>query len=316
MPKYVPINSTIIPRFAEVRTFLRLPNVKTTEDVDYAIIGIPFDTGTTFRTGARFGPSAVRDISVIVKPYNYVQDVNIAEVLSGVDYGDAPIISGYSEDSLDIIEKTWQPIVDAGVIPIGVGGDHLVSLGELRALAKKHGPLALIQFDSHTDTVDTYFGKKYCHGTPFARAVEEGLIDLEHSIQIGIRSTFYTDHDVQDSKDLGFDVVTAFEMHDMGIDAVIERVLERVGDRKAFLTFDIDFADPVYAPGTGTPEVGGFTGVECLKIVRSLRNVNFVGYDVVEVLPAFDSGQITALLASNLIFEFVSIVGYQKKNKQ
>lgn len=315
MPKYIPTKSTEVPRFAGVRTFLRLPHVKTVEDVDYAVIGIPFNTGTTYRSGARFGPQGVRDISALVKPYNYVQDVNIAEELSGVDYGDVPVVTGFSEDTLDAIENTWRPVVEAGVIPIGIGGDHLVTLGELRAIAKKHGPVALIHFDSHTDTVDSYFGKRFNHGTPFARAAEEGLLDLEHSIQVGIRSTFYTAHDVQDSRDLGFEVIPAFEVHEMGIKACIERILKRVDGRKAFLTFDIDFADPAYAPGTGTPETGGFTSAQCFDLVRALRDIPFVGGDVVEVLPMLDNAQITALLASNLMFEFISILAYQKKHR-
>lgn len=315
MPKYKPIDSTLIPRFAEVRTFMRLPNVKTIEDVDYVVIGIPFDTGTTYRTGARFGPSAIRAASSIIKPYNYVQDVNVAEVLSGVDYGDVPVITGYIMDTYDEIEKTFAPVVEAGVIPIGMGGDHSVTLGELRAIAKVHGPVALIQFDCHTDTVDSYFGKKYCHGTPFARAVEEGLIDLEHSIQVGMRQTFYTAHDLQDSKDLGFDMLTSFEMHKMSTEAILDRITRRVGDAKAFLTFDIDFADPVYAPGTGTPEVGGFTSYQCIEYVRGLRDLNFVGFDVTEVLPMLDVAEVTSLLAGNLMFEFISILAYQKKHR-
>ena len=315
MSKYVPINSTVIPRFAEVRTFLRLPNVRTTDNVDYAIIGIPFDTGTTYRPGARFGPAAMRDISVMLKPYNYDLDVNIAEILSGVDYGDVPVITGYIEDTYERITETFDPVAKAGVIPIGLGGDHSVSLGELRSLAKVHGPLALVQFDSHTDTVDSYFGKKHCHGTPFARALEEGLIDTEHSIQVGMRATFYSKDDLQNSKDLGFELLTSSEIHDMGIKALSERIIKRVGDKKAFLTFDIDFADPVYAPGTGTPECGGFTSLECLKTVRSLKDINFVGFDVVEVLPMLDNAQVTALLASNIVYEYISIIAYQKKKQ-
>lgn len=315
MPKYKPIDSTVIPRFAEVKTFMRLPNVRTTEDVDYVVIGIPFDTGTTYRTGARFGPSAIRAASSIIKPYNYVQDVNVAEVLSGVDYGDVPVITGYIMDTYEEIEKTFTPVVEAGVIPIGMGGDHSVTLGELRAVAKVHGPVALVQFDCHTDTVDSYFGKKYCHGTPFARAVEEGLIDLEHSIQIGMRQTFYTAHDLQDSKDLGFDMMTSFEMHKMSTEAILDRITKRVGKAKAFLTFDIDFADPVYAPGTGTPEVGGFTSYQCIEYVRGLRDLNFVGFDVTEVLPMLDVAEVTSLLAGNLMFEFISILAYQKKRR-
>lgn len=315
MSKYMPIDSTVVPRFAEVRTFFRLPYLRTTEDVDYAVIGIPFDTGTTFRPGARFGPAAIRDISALIKPYNYQQDVNVAEILSGVDYGDVPVVTGYIEETYEQIAQMYNPVVEAGVIPIGLGGDHSITLGELRALAKVHGPLALVHFDSHTDTVDSYFGKKYNHGTPFARAVEEGLIDTAHSIQVGMRGTFYSREDLQNSKDMGFDLLTSFDLHDMGINAAIERINKRVGDGKAFLTFDIDFADPAFAPGTGTPETGGFTSHECLKLVRALRDINFVGYDVVEVLPMVDPTQITALLAGNIAFEYISIIAYQKKKR-
>jgi agmatinase len=315
MTHYKPIDSTVIPRFAEVRTFKRLPNVKTAEDIDYAVIGIPFDTGTTYRPGARFGPEGMRAASAIIKPYNYVQDVNVAEILSGVDYGDVPVVTGYIEDTYDAIVETFDPVVQGGAIPIGMGGDHSVTLGELRSIAKKHGPVALIQFDSHTDTVDSYFGKKYCHGTPFARALDEGLIDVSHSIQLGMRETFYTDKDVQNSKDLGFELLTSFEMHEMSNREITERIRKRVGDAKVFLTFDIDFADPVYAPGTGTPEVGGFTSHQCLSMVRGLKELNFVGFDVVEVLPMYDHAEVTSLLAGNLCFEYISILAWQKKNR-
>ena len=314
MSGYVPLDSTQIPRFAQVRTFLRLPNVQTTQGIDYAVFGIPFDTGTTFRPGARFGPAAIRDISALIKPYNYDLDVNVAELLSGVDYGDLPVVTGYIEDTYEQIVQALDPIVQAGVIPIGLGGDHSVTLGELRSLAKVHGPLALVHFDSHTDTVDSYFGKKHCHGTPFARALEEGLIDTAHSIQVGIRGTFYSGADVQSSREMGFDLLTSSQVHDMGINAVAQRIIKRVADKKAFLTFDIDFADPACAPGTGTPEIGGFTGHECLRLVRSLKDIHFVGFDVVEVLPMMDPAQITALLAANIAATYVAIIAYQKKS--
>jgi agmatinase len=310
---YKPIDSTKIPRFAEVRTFMRLPNVCTTSDIDYAVVGIPFDTGTTYRPGARFGPDGIRTASAIIKPYNYVQDVNVAEILSGVDYGDVPVVTGYIEDTYEKIFDTFLPIVEAGVVPIGMGGDHSVTLGELRAIAKKHGPVALVQFDSHTDTVDSYFGKKYGHGTPFKRALDEGLLDVEHSIQLGMRQTFYTDKDVQNSIDLGFELLTSFEMHQMSMPEIIERVKNRVGDAKAFLTFDIDFADPAYAPGTGTPEIGGFTSYESISLVQGLRDLNFIGFDVVEVLPYLDNAELTSLLAGNLMFEYISILARKKK---
>lgn len=313
--KYVPLNSLEVPRFAEIKTFMRLPNVKTVEDVDYAIIGVPFDTGVTYRPGQRFGPSAIRDISSLVKPYNVPQDVNVVDVLSGVDYGDVSVNPGFIEDTYDRMVEGLLPVVEAGVKPICLGGDHSITLGELRAIAKVHGPVALVHFDSHFDTIDEYFGKKYNHGTVFRRALEEGLIDVEHSIQIGMRGTFYSREDLTGSEDLGFKVITSFEMREIGIEKTIELIKERVGDAKAFLTFDIDFVDPAYAPGTGTIEVGGWTGPEALHMVRSLKDINFVGYDLVEVLPSFDPSQITAFLAANIVFEFISIIALQKQQK-
>lgn len=315
MKKYIPLNSLETPRFAEIKTFMRLPNVKTTEDVDYAVIGVPFDTGTTYRPGARFGPAAIRDISSLIKPYNVPQRINVVDELSGVDYGDVSVIPGFIEDTYDQMVKGLTPIVKAGVIPICLGGDHSITLGELRAVASVHGPVALVHFDSHFDTIDSYFGKKYNHGTVFKRALEEGLIDVEHSIQIGMRGTFYSEDDLNGSADLGFQVITSFEMRQLGLPEVIRRIIERVGNHKAFLTFDIDFVDPAYAPGTGTIEVGGFTSTESLDMVRKLKNLNFVGYDLVEVLPAYDPTQITAFLAANLVFEFISLIALKKSGK-
>ncbi len=311
--KYVPANSLISPRFAEVNTFMRLPNVKTTEDIDYAIVGVPFDTGVTYRPGQRFGPNAIREISSLIKPYNVPQKVNVVETLSGVDYGDVSVNPGYITDTYERMEEGLLPIAEGGAIPICLGGDHSITLGELRAIAKVHGPVALVHFDSHFDTIDEYFGKKYNHGTVFRRALEEGLIDVEHSIQVGMRGTFYSVDDLNGSKDLGFEVITSFEMREIGIEETIKRIINRVGAKKAFLTFDIDFVDPAYAPGTGTIEVGGWTGADALHMVRSLKDINFVGYDLVEVLPSFDPSQITAFLAANIVFEFVSIIALQKK---
>ena len=316
MNKYVPINSLEVPRFAEIKTFMRLPNVKTVEDGDYVVVGIPFDTGSTFRTGSRFGPSAIRDISSLIKPYNVPQDINVTDWLSGVDYGDVPVVPGYIEETYRRIEETLDPIVQAGVIPICLGGDHSITLGELRAVAKEHGPVALVHYDAHFDTMDTYFGFKYNHGTMFRRALEEGLIDVKHSIQVGMRGTFYSAKDLEGSKELGYKVITAFEMKEMGIPEVIRQINERVGDKKAFLSFDIDFVDPAYAPGTGTIEVGGFTSSESLELVRGAKDINFVAYDMVEVLPSFDPSQITAFLGSNVVFEFISIIAHQKRKKE
>ncbi len=314
MIKYKPVDSLESPRFCGIRTFMRLPHIATTEEADFAIVGVPFDTGVTFRAGARFGPEAIRSNSVLLKPYNIAQEINIFDYCSGYDYGDLPIVPGFIEDSYKKIEKGLFPLVDKGVIPILLGGDHSITLAELRAVAKKHGPVALIQFDSHADTMEAYFGKRYNHGTPFKRAVEERLILTEHSIQVGIRGSVYSKDDLEVSKDLGLELVTAVEIHKMGILSIIERIRKRVGNANVFITFDIDFVDATYAPGTGTPEVGGFTGVESLEIIRGLKGLNLIGCDVVEVLPAYDPTQVTAFLASSIAYEFISLIALRKKD--
>jgi len=293
---------------------MRLPHISTVEEADFAVVGVPFDTGVTYRAGARFGPEAIRSNSVLLKPYNIAQDINIFEYCSGYDYGDLPIVPGFIEDSYDKIEKGLFPLIDKGIIPILLGGDHSITLAELRAVAKKHGPVALLQFDSHPDTMEAYFGRRYNHGTPFKRAVEEGLIQTEHSIQVGIRGSVYSKDDLNVSKDLGLELVTAVEVHKMGISNIIQKIKERVENAKVFITFDIDFVDATYAPGTGTPEVGGFTGVESLEIIRELKGLNMIGCDVVEVLPAHDPTQVTAFLASSIAYEFISLIALKKRN--
>ena len=313
MGQYRPVDPRKSPRFQGIRTFMRLPHVRTTEGIDFAIVGVPFDTGASFRVGARFGPEAIRSASVLLRHHNQVLDVSIYEYCSGVDYGDLPVVPGYIEDSYAKIEEGLFPLVDGGVIPISLGGDHSITLAELRAVAKKHGAVAFVQFDSHADTGKMRFGRKYDHGTPFRRAVEEGLLLVDHSIQVGMRGSTYSRDSLEESKSLGFDLVTSAEVFEMGIGNLIRRIRERVGDAKVFVTFDIDFVDPAYAPGTGTPEVGGFTSGEALHLVRGLEGLNLVGCDVVEVLPQYDPSQITALLAANIVFEFISLIALDKK---
>ncbi len=316
MKTYKPTDSLESPRFCGIRTFMRLPHVPTAEAADFAVIGVPFDTGVTFRAGARFGPEAIRSNSVLLKPYNIALDIEIFSDCSGYDHGDLPVVPGFIEDSYEKIEKGLLPLLHKGIIPVLLGGDHSITLAELRAVAAKHGPVALIQFDSHTDTMDSYFGRRYNHGTCFRRAVEEGLIDPEHSIQVGIRGSVYSKDDLKASKALGLEMVTAVEIQQVGIPAIIQRIHERVKGVKAFVTFDIDFVDAAYAPGTGTPEVGGFTSVEALQAVRGLKELNLIGFDVVEVLPAHDPNQVTAFLASTVAYEFISLIALRKKLHQ
>jgi agmatinase len=313
MKGYRPVDPRESPRFAGIKTFMRLPHVTTTEGVDTAIVGVPFDTGASYRVGARFGPEAIRSVSALLRHHNEVLDVSIFDHCSVVDYGDLPVNPGYIEDSYKMIEEGLLPILDSEVTPIMLGGDHSVTLPELRAMAKRHGPVALILLDSHTDTGDKRFGRRYTHGTPFRRAVEEELILVDHSIQAGMRGSIYSRDSLDDARKLGFDLVTSVEAQEQGIYELIRRIRKRVGDAKAFVSFDIDFVDPAYAPGTGTPEVGGFTSREALRIVRGLKGLNLIGFDLVEVLPQHDPSQITALLAANIVYEFISLIALRKK---
>ena len=308
MSRYEPLDAQIIPRFAGVRTFMRAPHVTELEGVDAAVFGIPFDTATSYRTGARFGPEAIRSASVLLRPYNPVLAVNVVESLSVVDFGDSPVSPGATERTYGQIEEAMAPLVDAGVFPLALGGDHSITLAELRALARRHGPLCLVQLDSHPDTWDEYFGQKYFHGSTFKRAVEEGLVDGGRSVQAGIRGSTYGADDITDAEGLGFTVIPSEELRQLGGDGYAAVVREKVGHRPVFLSFDIDFLDPAFAPATGTPEVGGFSTAEALALLRSLRGTNLVGADVVEVSPTYDGpGQQTALAAANVAFELLAL---------
>ena len=314
MTRYEPADSFETPRFSGVRTFMRLPNVQDLENADAAVVGVPFDTGATFRVGARFGPEGIRSASHLLRPYNPSQDVSIFEHLSVIDYGDVPVVPGYIEESYARIEEGLEPIHRAGVVPIVLGGDHSIALPELRAAAAVHGPLALVQFDSHPDTWDAYFGEKHTHGTPFRRAVEEGLLRPERSIQVGMRGSIYDAGDWDDARELGFDLVPTDTVRKLGIEETIARIRERVGAAKTYVSFDVDFVDPAFAPGTGTPEIGGFTSREAQEFVRGLVGLDIVGYDVVEAYPAYDPAQVTALLAANVAYEFLSLIALRRKN--
>ena len=314
--KHKPVDSTKLPKFCGIRTFMRLPHIQTVDDIDFAVVGIPFDTGATVRVGARFGPEAIRSSSIHLKPHNLFLDVSIFDYCSGIDYGDLPIVPGYITDSYAMIEAALSALVAKGVVPIVLGGDHSIVLPVLRVLSKKYGPLALIQFDSHTDTGDQYFGHAYTHGTPIRRAVEENLLDTEHSIQLGLRGQLYDKNGLKASQELGFKTITSVEAQDLGVPELIQIIHRRVQDATVFITFDIDFVDPSYAPGTGTPEVGGFTSAEAMRLIRGLAGLNIIGFDVVEVLPAYDPAQITALLAANIAYEYISLIALGKKKKQ
>jgi agmatinase len=313
LTRYEPADSFETPRFSGVRTFMRLPNTQDLENADAAIVGAPFDTGATFRAGARFGPEGIRSASHLLRRYNPSLDVVIFDHLSVIDYGDVPVAPGFIEASYEKISEGLEPIHSAGVVPIVLGGDHSIALPELRAAAAVHGPLALVQFDSHPDTWDAYFDQKHTHGTPFRRAVEEGLLETSRSIQVGMRGSIYDEGDWNDARGMGFDLVPTDEVRELGIPRVIDRIRGRVGDAKAYVSFDVDFVDPAFAPGTGTPEIGGFTSREAQEFVRGLAGIEIVGCDVVEVYPAYDPAGITALLAANVAHEFLSLIALSRK---
>jgi agmatinase len=313
-PSYRPVDAMLYPRFSGIRTFMRLPHITDLAGVDFAVVGVPFDTGGTFRVGARFGTGGIRSQSMLLRPYNPELGVSIFDICSGVDYGDLAVIPGYLPESHRQITQGAAQVYASEATPIFLGGDHSVSLPLLRATAQQFGPVVLIHFDSHSDLWHGYFGGKDTHGTPFRRAYEEGLLDTARSSQVGLRGSVYGKDDVQMTCDLGFQLISGVELHEIGVPETIRRFRERVGSGPAYLTFDIDFVDPAYAPATGTPEVGGFTSAQCLQLVRGLVGLNIVGFDMVEVMPPYDSpGGITSLLAANLVYEFISLIALQRR---
>ncbi len=313
-PNYRPVDAMVYPRFSGIRTFMRLPQVTDLTDVDFAIVGVPFDTGDTYRIGARFGPEGIRSQSMLLRPHNAALNVSIFDVCSGVDYGDLAVTPGYLPESHAQIEVGASTIYASGATPVFMGGDHSVSLPLLRATAKKFGKVGLIHFDSHSDLWPSYFGGKDTHGTPFRRAYEEGLIDPARSIQVGLRGSVYDADDVNMPTDLGFEAIPAPEVHEIGMKETIQRIRQRVGSGLTYVTFDIDFVDPAYAPATGTPEVGGFTSAQSLQLVRGLVGLNLVGFDCVEVMPPYDPpGSVTCLLAAGIVYEFISLIALQRK---
>jgi agmatinase len=287
---------------------MRAPHTTDLTGVDAAVYGIPFDTATTYRTGTRFGPEGIRSASVLLRPYNPALEVNVVETLSIVDYGDLPVSPGDTQRTYGQIEEALAPLVDAGVFPLGLGGDHSVTLAELRVLARKHGPLALLQLDAHGDTWDEYFGQRYFHGTTFLRAAEEKLIDPAASVQAGLRGSLFEDGDLETARQLGFAVVPCDQLRTLGPGGYASLARERIGTRPVFISFDVDVLDPAFAPGTGTPEVGGLSTAEALALLRALRGINLVGADVVEVSPPYDGpGQQTSLAAANVAYELLSL---------
>ncbi|MFN6544405.1 agmatinase [Mycolicibacterium nivoides] len=298
-----------VPRYAGIATFARLPQRHEVSDYDIAVVGVPFDTGVTYRPGARFGPAAIRQASRLLKPYHPALDVSPFAQAQVVDAGD---IAANPFDIEVAVEQVRDGIADLLTTPrqrvVLLGGDHTIALPALQAMHAVHGPVALVHFDAHLDTWDTYFGAPCTHGTPFRRASEQGLIVKGHSAHVGIRGSLYDRADLLDDESLGFTVVHCRDIDRIGVDGVIERIRDRVGDHPVYVSIDIDVLDPAFAPGTGTPEIGGMTSRELVAVLRAMRGLQIVGADVVEVAPAYDSGDVTAVAGANLAYELVTLM--------
>ncbi|MGO8864765.1 MAG: agmatinase [Acidimicrobiales bacterium] len=302
-----PADATVVPRFAGPATFARLPTIDQVPSWDIAVVGVPFDSGTTYRPGARFGPSGVRQGSRLLRPYHPELDALPFERGQVVDAGDIICSPFDIAAAVTQIEEAAGSLLAGGGRLVAIGGDHTVALPLLRATSKRHGPLALVHFDAHLDTWDTYFGQRFTHGTPFRRAWEEGLLLRDRSAHVGLRGPLYGSRDLIDDAAMGFEQITVDDVA-RGIDAVIDRLVERVGNAPVYVSVDIDVLDPAHAPGTGTPEAGGLASRELLAMVRGLRRVSIVGGDVVEVAPAYDHAEITTIAAAHVLYDLVTLM--------
>lgn len=294
--------------YAGIATFGRQPHSRELSGADVAILGVPYDSSTSYRSGCRFGPRAIREQSLLLWGYNNAQKVSPFQTLKVIDYGDVDVVPPDIVATHKAIQETAARIVNAGVTLLTLGGDHSISLPLLRAHAALHGPVALVHFDAHPDTWDCeYAGQPLSHGTPFRRAIDEGLIDTSAYVQIGIRGPTAGPQDYADALQLGARMITLDDAIDRGLPAVLSEVSSVCSGKKVYVTIDIDAVDPAFAPGTGTPEVGGFTSHQMLKLVRGLKGLNIIGADLVEVSPPFDHSGITSILAANLGFELLSL---------
>jgi agmatinase len=303
------VDALRVPRFAGLRTFARLPPLEQVDRADVAVLGAPFDGAATFRAGARFGPAAIREASLLLRPYNEVLSVAPFASVQVADAGDAPATPIGVDDAHRAIERAAAAVVDAGSRVLGLGGDHSVSLPLLRAAAGRHGALSLLQLDAHTDTWDSYFGSRYTHGTVFRRALEEGLIDAGSSLQVGLRGSLYTADDAADNRDLGFNTLPARELDRVGVAGALELANEHLRS-PLYVTVDVDVLDPAFAPGTGTPEAGGLSSRELLALLDGLAGLglHLAGADVVEVSPPYDPAGTTAVAAANAAYELVGLL--------
>ena len=303
-----PVEGTVMPRFADIPTFMRLPVERDAARLDIALVGVPWDGGTTNRPGARHGPREIRNMSSMMRKIHAVSGIQPYQLARVGDHGDVPVNPADLTDTLGRVERFFARVHAAGAIPLSAGGDHLITLPIMRAIAR-HRPVGMVHFDAHSDTWDSYFGGyKYTHGTPFRRAIEEGLLDPKRTVQIGIRGSLYNADDMDWAYAQGIRVIGIEEYFDLGVARVIEEARRVVGDGPTYVSFDVDGLDPVYAPGTGTPEVGGFSTHEAQRMLRGLQGLDLVGGDVVEVSPPFDQTGNTALVGATMMFEILCVL--------
>jgi agmatinase len=302
-----PIDPLVVPRFAGPATYARLPRLDQVERCDVAVVGVPFDGGTTYRPGARFGPAAIRAGSRLMRGYHPGLDLHPFAAQQVADAGDIACTPFDIAEAIVQIEGGARALLDDARHIVALGGDHTIALPLLRAVHAGHGPLALIHFDAHLDTWDTYFGAAYTHGTPFRRAHEEGLLASDRCAHVGIRGPLFSAQDLVDDAGLGFTIVGAFDYLDRSVDSIAEELRARVGDLPVYVSIDVDVMDPAHAPGTGTPEAGGITSRELLATLRALAGLHLVAADVVEVAPAYDQAEVTSIAAANVVYELLGL---------
>ena len=299
------VDATKMPRYGGISTFALIPQLEEVTQADVAIVGIPFDSGVSYRPGARFGPSHVREASRLLRPYNPATGVSPFASQQVVDAGDFAANPFNIEEAIASIERDHRDLSEKVKRIVTIGGDHTITLPILRSLHKQHGPISVIHFDAHLDTWDSYFGADYTHGTTFRRASEEGLLDGEGCMHIGIRGPLYSAKDLVDDKAVGFQIFSSIEFQELGVQEAIKKMIARVSNRPVYISIDIDVLDPAHAPGTGTPEAGGLTSRELLAVIRATAGLNIIGADVVEVAPAYDFAQITGIAASHVLYELI-----------
>jgi agmatinase len=311
-----PVDGRVVPRYAGLSTFARLPRIEDVTRADVAVLGVPFDSGVSYRPGARFGPAHIRQSSRLLRPYNPALGIAPFEGQQVADAGDVACNPFSIAEAIGQIEAAATPLLEAGARLLTLGGDHTIALPLLRSVHARHGAVAVLHFDAHLDTWDTYFGEPYTHGTPFRRASEEGLIDRSHSMHIGIRGPLYDRVDLSDTSDLGFETLHCVEIEELGVAGVVARMRARLGSAPVYVSIDIDVLDPAHAPATGTPEAGGMTSRELLGVVRGLAGLHIVSADIVEVSPAYDHAEITGIAAAHVAYELLSVMAPPVKEEQ